>query len=204
MNVSSPYAPYADQAANAFGIPTQIFQSLIQTESSWNPQAISSAGAIGLTQLMPGTAAGIGVDPHDPLQNVAGGAKYLSTQYTKFGNWSDALAAYNGGPGNVSGSAEQAYAAKVLQGAAALGYAPTASTGAAASASSPAGTAAAPGWFSLQNFLGLGAVDFSHIAIYGIAVGGLLVVGYFGIRALFGSVGIELPKASDAAKIAAL
>jgi hypothetical protein len=202
MTTASPYSSYVDQAANAFGIPTQIFQSLVQTESSYNPNAVSTKGAIGLTQLEPSTAAGLGVDPYDPLQNIAGGAKYLSQQFTKFGNWGDALAAYNAGPGNIA--AGQGYAAKVLSGAQALGYAPATGAGAAAAPSSPAGTAAAPGWFSLQNFLGLGSIDFTHIALYGVAIGGLVVVGYFGIRALFGAVGVELPKASDAAKLAAL
>ena len=186
----SPYASYADQAATAFNIPTPIFQSLIQTESSWNPSAISSAGAIGLTQLMPGTAAGIGVDPTDPLQNIAGGAKYLSQMFAKFGNWHDALAAYNAGPGNIA--AGQGYAEKVLSGATALGYAPTAAPGAAASpdnSAAPGGAGSSPGWFSIQNFLGLGDIDFTHIALYGVAIGGLMVVGYFGVKMLFGSQG---------------
>jgi soluble lytic murein transglycosylase-like protein len=78
----------------------------------------SSAGAIGLFQLMPTTAAGLGVNPADPTQNIAGGLAYLQQLYNQFGDWQDALEAYNGGPahvlnGTVSAGA-QAYAASVL------------------------------------------------------------------------------------------
>lgn len=184
--MASPYASYADQSAAAFNIPLPIFQSLIQTESAWKPDSISSAGAIGLTQLMPGTAAGLGVDPTDPLQNLAGGAKYLSQMFAKFGNWNDALAAYNAGPGNIA--AGRGYAQKVLSGAQGLGYQPDASPSATAS-TSPGASSSSPGWFSLQNFLGLGNIDFTHILLYGVAIGGLSIVAYFGIKTLFASQG---------------
>ena len=62
--------------------------------------AVSSAGAIGLAQLMPGTAAELGVNPRDPLQNVMGGAKYLSQMINRFGDVNSGLRAYNQGPGN--------------------------------------------------------------------------------------------------------
>lgn len=176
------YGQYADAAANTFGIPTPIFQSLIQTESSWNAGARSSAGAIGLTQLMPGTAAQIGVDPYDPLQNIAGGAKYLSQLYGKFGNWTDALSAYNAGPGNLA--AGRGYAANVLTGAAALGYAPA--SGAASPAAAPSASSAVPGWLQgALSWAGLAQVSFADIALYGVVIGGLGVVGYFGIKTLF-------------------
>lgn len=183
---ASDYFSTADTAANHFGIPTQIFRSLISTESSWNASAVSNKGAIGLTQLMPGTAAELGVDPNDPMQNIAGGARYLSDQFKKFGNWQDALAAYNAGPGNIK--AGQGYAEKVLGGAAALGWTPDTVT-AEALKQSGANAASAQtqgdyGWFSLQNFLG---VDFSfqNILLYGVVIAGLGVVGYFGVKSLF-------------------
>jgi hypothetical protein len=95
------YRSLADQYATQFGIPKSIFRSLVKMESGWNPGAVSPAGAIGLAQLMPGTARGLGVNPRDPKQNLLGGARYLSEQYKKFGSWELALAAYNAGPGRV-------------------------------------------------------------------------------------------------------
>jgi murein DD-endopeptidase MepM/ murein hydrolase activator NlpD len=103
-----PYRSAAIRAANRHGIPNHIFLHLINQESGWNPHAVSSAGAIGLTQLMPGTAAGLKVNPHDPIANIDGGARYLREQYNRFGSWRLALAAYNAGPGNVkSGNWQQ-------------------------------------------------------------------------------------------------
>jgi hypothetical protein len=112
----SKYGPLADQAATANGIPTDIFRSLVGKESNYNPYAVSSAGAIGLTQLMPATAARLGVNPYDPAANLNGGASYLKSLFDQFGNWADALSAYNAGPGNVSSAAGQSYASSVLAG----------------------------------------------------------------------------------------
>lgn len=92
------YLPLAQQAARRNGIPEDLFARLVQQESGWNPGALSHKGAIGLAQLMPGTAALLGVDPHDPAQNLEGGARYLKWQYDRFGTWRLALAAYNAGP----------------------------------------------------------------------------------------------------------
>lgn len=97
----SEYLPHARQAAQRHGIPEDLFLRLVQQESGWNPNARSHKGAMGLAQLMPGTAAKLGVNPNDPVQNLNGGARYLRMMYNQFGNWTLALAAYNAGPGAV-------------------------------------------------------------------------------------------------------
>ena len=92
---------------------------LIDLESSWNPNALSSAGAIGLTQLMPGTAAGLHVNPHNPQQNLLGGARYLASLIHRYnGNVKLALSAYNTGPGGGEGLGRidnSAYVKRVLE-----------------------------------------------------------------------------------------
>ncbi len=92
----------ARAAARRHAIPEDLFLRLVQTESRFRPTAKSSKGAIGLAQLMPGTARQLGVNPHDPGQNLDGGARYLSQQYRRFGDWRLALAAYNAGPEAVA------------------------------------------------------------------------------------------------------
>jgi soluble lytic murein transglycosylase-like protein len=99
---SGPYLAVARAAADRNGIPQDLFLRLVQQESGWNTEAVSNKGAIGLAQLMPGTAADLGVDPTDPSANLDGGARYLATQYRRFGNWRLALAAYNAGPEAVA------------------------------------------------------------------------------------------------------
>lgn len=91
-------------AAEKNGIDPAVFQALVQTESDFNPKLVSSAGAMGLCQLMPATAAQLGVkDPFDPQQSLDGGAKYLSQMLKQFnGDLKLALAAYNAGPGAVT------------------------------------------------------------------------------------------------------
>lgn len=92
------YYDLARAAARKHGVPEALFLNLVQQESGWNPSAVSHKGAIGLAQLMPGTAKRLRVDPRDPKENLEGGARYLSQQYRKFGTWKLALAAYNAGP----------------------------------------------------------------------------------------------------------
>jgi soluble lytic murein transglycosylase-like protein len=90
----------ADAAADKYGLPRNLIRSVMAVESGNRPEAISPKGAIGLMQLMPGTAQDLGVDPHDPAQNVDAGARYLRDLLVKYngGLW-HALAAYNAGPG---------------------------------------------------------------------------------------------------------
>ncbi len=97
----SRYESAARKAARRHNVPEDLFLRLVSQESAWNPNARSHKGAIGLAQLMPGTAATLRVNPHDPLQNLDGGARYLAEQYRKFRSWRLALAAYNAGPGAV-------------------------------------------------------------------------------------------------------
>lgn len=95
------YAVLARVAAQKHGVPEDLFLRLVMQESRFNPKALSHKGAIGLAQLMPATAKALGVDPHNPAENLDGGARYLKIQYRKFGSWRLALAAYNAGPGAV-------------------------------------------------------------------------------------------------------
>lgn len=92
-----------ERAASREGLSADLIHAVVRAESGYDPGARSSAGAMGLMQLMPGTARGLGVtDPWDPEQNVFGGARYLRQQIERFGDLELALAAYNAGPGAVS------------------------------------------------------------------------------------------------------
>lgn len=95
------YIEMARAAARKHGVPEDLFLRLVNQESRFKVKARSHKGAIGLAQLMPGTAKDLGVNPHDPKQNLEGGAKYLRMMYDMFGSWRIALAAYNAGPGAV-------------------------------------------------------------------------------------------------------
>ena len=88
--------------ARNMGVPVDLALALANQESGFNPKALSAAGAIGVMQLKPGTARGLGVNPYDVLENIQGGIKYLAQQLKTFGgDVSKALAAYNAGPGAV-------------------------------------------------------------------------------------------------------
>ena len=91
---------YATSEASAWGIPSDMFSAFIQQESGWNPNAVSPKGALGIAQIMPDTAAGH-VDPMDAKAAIAWAAKTLHGYFIEFGNWANAFAAYNAGPGNV-------------------------------------------------------------------------------------------------------
>jgi soluble lytic murein transglycosylase-like protein len=90
-------------AAERHGIPPAFLHSVAQAESAYRVNAVSPAGAIGIMQLMPGTAAGLKADPHDPFENVEAGARHLASLLEKYdGSSVKALAAYNAGEGAVA------------------------------------------------------------------------------------------------------
>jgi len=151
---STPYAAEIDAAAAKYNVDPALLRGLIRQESNFNANATSPAGARGLTQLMPGTAAALGVDPSVPAQAIEGGAKYLRQQLDRFGNDpAKALAAYNAGPGAVQRyggvppyAETQNYVRKVMGYAAEYRQAaPASASAAAASVTSPVtATTAAP------------------------------------------------------------
>lgn len=114
-------------ASHLCAVPRGIVVSLVRAESGGNPRARSSAGAVGLTQLMPATARMMGLrvgrhdDRLDPWRSLVAGSCYLRLLYDQFGTWPLALAAYHGGPGNMSRgttpAVSWAYASDVMQGA---------------------------------------------------------------------------------------
>lgn len=90
------------ELATRYNLSPNLIEALVWQESRWNTGAVSSAGARGLAQLMPGTARQLNVNPHDPSANLEGGARYLRMQLDTFGGDIEmALAAYNAGPGRV-------------------------------------------------------------------------------------------------------
>ena len=110
------------RAAADSGLDPALIHAVIQTESGGNALAKSSKGALGPMQLMPATAAELGVDPTDPVQNILGGSRYLAAMKKQFGSDKLALAAYNAGPGAVERhggvppyAETQAYVKKVLK-----------------------------------------------------------------------------------------
>lgn len=117
-----PYANEIEYAANTYGIDPNFLASIIMTESNGDSNAVSSAGAIGLGQLMPDTAASLGVsNPYDPDENIMGSAQYAAGLYQKYGDYRLAAAGYNAGGGAVEKYGDvppyeetQNYVAKVM------------------------------------------------------------------------------------------
>ena len=103
LECSDELNSYFQQAADTYDVDVNLLKCIAYAESSFRPGITSSAGAMGIMQLMPATAEGLGVqDAYDPEQNIMGGAKYISIQLERFdGDIELALAAYNAGPGNV-------------------------------------------------------------------------------------------------------
>lgn len=97
------YYGMMSRIACEYGIPVGLFDAMIIRESRYHPTIVSPKNAFGLTQLMPATAAGLGVDRYSVEGNLRGGASYLRQQLDRFGQYHLALAAYNAGPGRVRG-----------------------------------------------------------------------------------------------------
>ena len=88
--------------AGQYGVPESLALAVAQQESGFIQDKRGYSGEVGVMQLMPATAVGLRVDSYDPEQNIEGGVRLLRDNYTRFGDWSLALSAYNGGPGNVA------------------------------------------------------------------------------------------------------
>jgi soluble lytic murein transglycosylase-like protein len=116
----TPYAELFTQAGQQHGISPKLLAAVASVESSFNPNAVSPAGAQGLMQFMPETAEGMGVDPWDPASAIDGSARLLTGLQQRFGNIEAALAAYNVGSGTVARNdgrvpaSAQGYVDKVL------------------------------------------------------------------------------------------
>lgn len=92
----------ARKYSRLYGMDEKLVESVIEVESGYQPEAVSSAGAEGVMQIMPGTQKELGVtEPFDPEDNIEGGVRYLRTLYDRFGSIDLALAAYNAGPHQV-------------------------------------------------------------------------------------------------------
>lgn len=104
-SVGGPYATYIGEASERFGIPAHWIAAVLGAESAGDPRAVSSAGAMGLMQVMPGTWAELrvrhrlGNDPFDVRDNILAGTAYLREMFDRYGNIGAMLAAYNAGPG---------------------------------------------------------------------------------------------------------
>lgn len=101
------YAAAIDSAERQNGLPTDMLARLLYQESRYRADIITGAtkspvGALGIAQFMPATAAEMGIDPLDPVQAIHAAGRYLASLYRRFGTWSQALAAYNWGQGNVA------------------------------------------------------------------------------------------------------
>ena len=135
VTVPAAYAGTIEQAASSNGIPASLLAALLYHESRFEPNVVSSAGAEGIAQFMPATAAGMGVDPTNPTQSIEGAAQLLGSYTRQFGSYADALAAYDAGSsaveryGGIPPYAEtQAYVPAVLSLAGLTGQPPTVAT----------------------------------------------------------------------------
>lgn len=101
VTVPAQYVGTIETAAANNAIPASLLAALVSQESGFNPNAVSSAGAQGIAQIMPSTAAGLGINPLDPTESINAAAQMLNSYTSRFGSYANALAAYNAGPNAV-------------------------------------------------------------------------------------------------------
>jgi soluble lytic murein transglycosylase-like protein len=99
---AAPYLDYFTAAETKYGLPKDLLNRIAYQESRYDSKVISKAGAIGLMQFMPATAAQFGIDPLNPYESIDAAGKYILQLYNQFKDWKLAIAAYNAGPGNVA------------------------------------------------------------------------------------------------------
>jgi len=105
---TSQYVAIARQDAVDSGISPAYFVNQINAESSFNPYAVSPVGAVGIAQFLPSTAAGLGINPYDPIQALSGAARHMANLSRSYGgDYAKALAAYNAGSGTVNYAIQQ-------------------------------------------------------------------------------------------------
>ncbi len=107
QGTSQYYITLAAQDANEAGIPPKLFIKQIREESGFNPFVVSNAGAIGIAQFEPTTAAGIQLDPHDPVASLKAAAHLMAAYYRRYGDYAKALSAYNAGTGRTDWAIRQ-------------------------------------------------------------------------------------------------
>lgn len=122
VDPSTPHAALFEAAGARYGIPPRVLAAMGWVESRFRTDAVSSAGAVGMMQFLPGTAASMGVDPYDPASAIDGAARYLRSALDRFGSLEEAIAAYNVGPGAIAraggvqpGSQAERYLTKVIE-----------------------------------------------------------------------------------------
>lgn len=98
VNNKAHHVALVKHYAKRYGITQKVALALVGQESTWDPRAKSPSGALGLTQMLPSTAAEMGVDPLDPKQSIEGGMRYFAQQLAVDHNYPNALARYNMGP----------------------------------------------------------------------------------------------------------
>lgn len=98
---AKPYLQAFKDAEVKYGLPSDLLNRMAYQESRYNASAVSPAGAVGLMQFMPATAAQFGIDPSNPFASIDAAGQYMAQLYNRFKDWKLAIAAYNAGPGNV-------------------------------------------------------------------------------------------------------